>query len=1501
MKVENRRTCPVCGTLVPETSASCPVCMLRGALKPEGDSSGSAVDSSASESELRFEHYRVLQDDDGTPIELGHGAMGVTYKAYDVSLRCPVALKVISERYLGDESARLRFLCEARTAARVRHSNVASVLYLGESGGNYFYAMEFVEGETLEAFIKHFGRLEVRLALEITSQVAAGLAAVHEQDLVHRDIKSANIMVNLKDDGRVTAKIIDLGLAKAVNEPLSEAAISVTGAFTGTPWFASPEQFAGIGVDIRSDLYSLGVTLWEMLTGQVPFRGSAAEVMYEHLHAPLPLEAIKDLPKPVVALLKSLLAKNPVSRPQSPTDLLALLGEARAVLDKSQSAEFGRIRGTSKQGRGETPYHNRLRRSVARAQNLRVEAHQEKPGLVSAPWDFDPFLAAKLKNFTGRKWLFEEIDEWLTKGCQPALLIIGEPGVGKSSIVAALVNENAEGQVLAYHCCRADTPATLEPAAFVRSLAAMFSSQLEGYAAVLKGAAVADALQFAEIDAASAFERAILGPLHKFRQPEGGRRYLLIDALDEALMRTQRPTIVDLLSTRLNLLPPWLRIVATTRNEPSVLSQLGNLRAHTLSAEDPRNQDDVRNFIHRRLAEPALRDRPLTNAKTLTALASTLLRSSAGNFLFVTTALDAVESGQIGFDQIATLSPGLSSLYELFFNRLFRDAGVDFGWSRQVLEVVAGASEPLTRKDIAAATGLDPEQLPFILARLASFVPPCEGRYAFFHKSLFDWLTGWDLQHDQPVAGLYHVSLEKGQTALADWCWTAWKRERSKVPVYALRHLVCHLHQVGRTQEARTVLLEFDFVRAKLEATDPNALIADYEYFSDEADLQLVQSAVRLSAHVLTRDRRELRGQLTGRLLGTELASIRAFLQGAAEENAGAWLRPLTPSLTQPGGPLICTLEDHMDWVRAVAVTSEGRRAVSGSHDCTLRLWDLESGQTIRTLEGHTDQVHAVAVTPEGRRAVSGSLDCTLRLWDLESGQTMRTLQGHTDGVSGVAVTPDGRKALSCSRDRMLRLWDLESGQTICTLEGHTGVVHAVAVTPDGRRAVSNSDDRTLRLWDLESGQTIRTLEGHTNPVYDVAVTPDGGRAVSASNDGTLRVWDLEIGQSVRTLEGHGNTVTGAVAITPDGRRGVSAGANYTVSVWDLETGQSLRTLQGHTDWVVAVAITPDGHRAISASADHTLRVWDLETGQSLRPPEGYTDGVTAVTLLPDGRGASLTSDYHTLRVWDLESSQLVHTLQGHTDWVSAVAVTPDGGRAVSASADGMLRVWNLESGESLRILQGHTDCVTAVAVTHNGRFAISASADRTLRVWDLENGQSLGMLKGHTDLISTVAMTADGRRALWGSNIGALRLWDLKSGQPVRTLEGHTDWVTAVAITPNGRRAVSASVDETLRVWNLESDQSPRILQGPIDRVNALAVTPDGRRAIAASVNHMLRVWNLENGEYIAGFTGEGPISRFAIRPDGRTIIANEKSGRVHFVRLDGMEEAVGNIQRPR
>jgi serine/threonine protein kinase/tetratricopeptide (TPR) repeat protein len=320
-------------------SELCPVCALNSALQ---------TGNSATATELRFEHYQILKNEDQSLMELGHGSMGVTYKALDVKLQRLVALKIINAKFIGDASARQRFVREARAAASVRHPNVASVYHLGEIGRDYFYAMEFVDGETLEKIIQHTGRLSADLALEIAAQVAAGLEAIHEEHLVHRDIKPSNIMIRLKDGQLKTLKIIDLGLAKGVAE---EGSISASGSFVGTPGYASPEQFAGVGADIRSDLCSMGIVLWEMLAGSLPFQGTSSELVYQHQHTSLPIESLDRVPQHVVSLLEILLEKDPGQRFETPSEFLkalAIVNDAiesghRLIKDELRSKAAGAV------------------------------------------------------------------------------------------------------------------------------------------------------------------------------------------------------------------------------------------------------------------------------------------------------------------------------------------------------------------------------------------------------------------------------------------------------------------------------------------------------------------------------------------------------------------------------------------------------------------------------------------------------------------------------------------------------------------------------------------------------------------------------------------------------------------------------------------------------------------------------------------------------------------------------------------------------------------------------------------------------------------------------------------------------------------------------------------------------------------------------------------------------------------------------------------------------
>jgi serine/threonine protein kinase len=419
MKPEPRRTCPNCGNQFSEALEFCPVCMIRNAINsgagPSASSFENTAEPAAEEKARRFGHYELVRGEDGKPVELGRGGMGVTYKAFDVDLRYPVTLKVISERFLSDQSARVRFLHEARAAASIRHQNVASVFHLGRTGEHYFYAMEFVPGETLESLIRRSGRLGIKPALELATQVTAGLAAIHKQKLVHRDVKPSNIMVSFEEGGAITAKIIDLGLAKAVNEPGSLAAISALGRFAGTPEFASPEQFAGVAVDIRSDLYSLGTVLWKSVTGEALFTGSPAVLMSQHQRAPLPLEKLRGVPQPVVVLLETLLEKDLAQRFQNPVELLKAIPTVTDAISARRTITRESLR--------KTPSIN----SPAANHGTKARLGPKKVSLARLPITGSAFFGREEDvAFLDAAWADQQIN---------IVSIVAWAGVGKSTLV----------------------------------------------------------------------------------------------------------------------------------------------------------------------------------------------------------------------------------------------------------------------------------------------------------------------------------------------------------------------------------------------------------------------------------------------------------------------------------------------------------------------------------------------------------------------------------------------------------------------------------------------------------------------------------------------------------------------------------------------------------------------------------------------------------------------------------------------------------------------------------------------------------------------------------------------------------------------------------------------------------------------------------------------------------------------------------------------------------
>ena len=279
---------------------------------------------------LKYDHFEVEVGADGFPVELGAGAMAITYRARDTVLNSVVALKVIDRRAAQNPGARSRFLREARSAAQIRHPNVARVTHYGEQDGECFYVMQLVEGETLEARIRRDGPMPLALALEVIEQTARALAAAEKCGVVHRDIKPSNIMLESDPSGLLIVKVIDYGIAKILDPEADRGAEQTQTGFIGTPAFASPEQFAPseqTKIDTRSDIYSLGATFWYLLSDRVPFVGSTMEDIQSRQTEPLPFEQLKGrhIPNRCLALLKSMLAPDPKNRPQSARELLSAI------------------------------------------------------------------------------------------------------------------------------------------------------------------------------------------------------------------------------------------------------------------------------------------------------------------------------------------------------------------------------------------------------------------------------------------------------------------------------------------------------------------------------------------------------------------------------------------------------------------------------------------------------------------------------------------------------------------------------------------------------------------------------------------------------------------------------------------------------------------------------------------------------------------------------------------------------------------------------------------------------------------------------------------------------------------------------------------------------------------------------------------------------------------------------------------------------------------------
>ncbi len=1116
------------------------------------------------------------------------------------------------------------------------------------------------------------------------------------------------------------------------------------------------------------------------------------------------------------------------------------------------------------------------------------------------PWNFSGYVKEKRRGFVGRKWLFEEVRDWYgnTDGPQ-ALLICADFGVGKSAFMAELASSSHGVPIGAHHFCHHDTTETLNPATFVRSVAAQLAHVLSDYkAAVENDPEARDWLDRAQGDPASAFERAVVSPLNAINAP-AALLVLLVDALDESLDWEQSAgsvrvtTIVRLLAGRVKRMPAWLKVLATSRRRHEVLQPVQQaFRTATLNAENVRNLDDIRSYADARCSEPALSSvlakGPLRGSEVAALLSDA--NQSGGKFLYAVRVLNDLESGALPTDRLKALPPGMDAFYFDAFERRFPEED-DYEPVRPLLGVLCVKREPMARADLAAAIGAPESQVRDALAKLEDFLISRSKRYAFDHLSLAQWLTE-ENDDGYPRAGRFTVDAGVAEGTISSWARREVAADRAHESEYLARHLGAHMTNEERRSAFPKLLFDFRWLDARLRAAGIDALLGDWADLEATPELSALERALRHAAHVLGHEGSDWNGadflasQLLGRLQRRSESELVSLCERAEEHiRVRRGLRPLTPSLLASES-LLRTLAGHTHGVTALALLADGRLA-SGSEDGTIKLWNTSSGACEATLEGHTLGVTALAALADGRLA-SGSTDAKIKLWNANSGACLATLEGHVGEVTALAALADGRLA-SGSEEGTIRLLNTSSGACEATFEQHTDSVSALAVLADGRLA-SGSTDAKIKLWNANSGACEATLEGRTGKVTALAVLADG-RLASGSGFHTIQLWNTCSGACEATFEQHTDSVT-ALAALADGRLASGSGDGM-IALWSASSGACEATLEEHSFGVTALAVLADG-RLASGSADRTVKLWNSSSGACEEPVERHTDWVAALAVFADGRLASGSAD-RTIKLWNATSGACEATLEEHTSGVTALAVLADG-RLAWGSRVYTLKLWNASSGACDETLEGHKGRITALAALANGRAA-TGSIDATIKLWNATSGACEATLEGHTDSVSALAVLADGRLAS-GSADSLIKLWNTSSGACEATLDGHVGEVTELTVLADGR-LVSGS-EGTIQLWNATSGTCEATLEGHTGWVSALAVLADGRLA-SGSVDKSIRIWEQSKGHWVSSvqFLTDATVSALAFLPRAATLAAGDESGRVHFLRIEGLAPITSDPRR--